>query len=41
MTQIENEIQYKATLLRIEDLLKIVGNDTPPTDPNFIWQIIC
>lgn len=36
MTQIENEIQYKATQQRIEELLKIVGNDTPPTDPNFI-----
>lgn len=36
MTQIENEIQYKATLQRIEELLKVVGNDTPPTDPRFI-----
>ncbi len=36
MTQIENEIQYKATQQRIEELLKVVGNDTEPTDPNFI-----
>ena len=36
LTQIENEIQYKATQQRIEELLKVVGNDTPPTDPNFI-----
>ena len=28
MTQIENEIKYKATQQRIEELLKIVGTDT-------------
>ncbi len=28
--------EYNALCLRIEELLKIVGNDTPPTDKNFI-----
>ncbi len=28
--------EYKALCLRIEELLKIVGNDTPSTDKNFI-----
>ena len=36
MTQIKNETQYKATQQRIEELLKVVSNDTPATDKNFI-----
>ncbi|WP_172914656.1 MULTISPECIES: helix-turn-helix domain-containing protein [Capnocytophaga] len=33
---IQNEIQYKAVMQRIDQLLDLVGNETPPTDPNFI-----
>jgi HTH-type transcriptional regulator/antitoxin HigA len=33
---IKNERQYKAASERIEELLKIVGNDTSTNDKNFI-----
>lgn len=33
---IKNEIQYKATSKRVEELLAIVGNDTPTNDKDFI-----
>ena len=33
---IKNEKQYKAACVRIEELLKVVGNDTPVDDINFI-----
>lgn len=33
---IENEIQYKAIMERIEELLKIVTDSTSKTDKNFI-----
>ena len=36
MGAIKNEIQYNATCKRIEELLQVVGNDTPVTDPSFI-----
>lgn len=36
MTKINNEKEYKVACVRINELLKVVGNDTPPTDPNFI-----
>ena len=36
MTQIKNETQYKASLKRIEELLKVVSNETPATDKDFI-----
>ena len=36
MTQIKNETQYKAAQERIEELLKVVSNETPATDKNFI-----
>ena len=36
MTQIKNETQYKAAQERIEELLKVVTNETPATDKNFI-----
>ena len=36
MTQIKNETQYKATLKRIEERLKVVSNETPATDKDFI-----
>jgi HTH-type transcriptional regulator/antitoxin HigA len=33
---IKNEKQYNAACERIEELLKVVGNDTPTGDKNFI-----
>ncbi|MCL1937026.1 MAG: helix-turn-helix domain-containing protein [Candidatus Azobacteroides sp.] len=33
---IKNEKQYYAACERIEELLKVVGNDTPADDKNFI-----
>ena len=36
MTQIKNEIQYKVALERIEELLKVVSNETPVDDKNFV-----
>ncbi|GHT70245.1 hypothetical protein AGMMS50239_38370 [Bacteroidia bacterium] len=33
---IKNEKQYDATCARIEELLKVVGNETPTDDINFI-----
>jgi len=33
---IKNERQYNAACERIEELLKVVGNDTPASDKNFI-----
>jgi HTH-type transcriptional regulator/antitoxin HigA len=33
---IKNETQYNAACTRIEELLKVVGNDTPADDMNFI-----
>ncbi|MDR2690926.1 MAG: XRE family transcriptional regulator [Dysgonamonadaceae bacterium] len=33
---IKNEKQYNAACARIEELLKVVGNDTPEEDINFI-----
>lgn len=36
MTKIKNEIQYRAALQRIDELLKVVNNETPTDDKNFI-----
>ena len=36
MAQIKNETQYKAACQRIEELLKVVSNDTPNDDKNLI-----
>lgn len=33
---IQNETQYRAIMQRIEELLKIVNNNTSPTDSNYI-----
>ena len=43
MVQIKNEIQYKAACERINELLKVVNNDTPADDKNLlelIWLLI-
>jgi len=36
MTRIENETQYKASMERIEEIMPLVGDDTPLTDKNLI-----
>lgn len=36
MTKIENEAQYRWALQRVEELLPLVTDDTPVTDPNSI-----
>ncbi|MFT3751376.1 MAG: helix-turn-helix domain-containing protein [Paludibacter sp.] len=36
MTQINNETEYEALKLRIEELLELVDNDTPESDKNLI-----
>lgn len=36
MTKINNELEYEATVSRIEELLKVVDNNTTPTDRNMI-----
>lgn len=36
MTKINSEKEYREACNRINELLKVVGNDTPPANPNFI-----
>ena len=36
MATIKTEQQYEKAVERIEELLLVVGNDTPPTDKNFV-----
>jgi len=36
MTKIENEKQYEWAVARVEQLLPLVTDDTPRTDPNSI-----
>jgi len=36
MAELTNEAQYEAMMERIEELLKVVSNDTPVTDRYFI-----
>lgn len=36
MTKIETKKQYKVVCERVEELLKVVNNNTPPDDKNFI-----
>ena len=36
MAQIKTEEQYKAARARIDELLKVVNNDTPKTDKNLL-----
>lgn len=36
MAEIKNELQYEAMIERIEDLLKVVSNDTQVTDRYFL-----
>ena len=36
MAEIQNEIEYQNSIDRIEELLQVVGNDTPTDDQNYI-----
>ena len=36
MGTIKNKIQYEVTCKKVEELLQLVGNDTPVNDENFI-----
>ena len=36
MAEIKNESQYEALIVRIEELLKVVSNDTPVTDRYYL-----
>jgi HTH-type transcriptional regulator/antitoxin HigA len=36
MAKIKNEKQYQVILKRVESLMEIVTEDTPPTDSNYI-----
>ncbi|MFV0536804.1 MAG: type II toxin-antitoxin system HigA family antitoxin [Dysgonomonas sp.] len=40
MTKINNETEYKAIMARIEQLLKIVNDDTPKNDTNYIELVL-
>ncbi|MCH5245002.1 MAG: helix-turn-helix domain-containing protein [Muribaculaceae bacterium] len=40
MTKIENEIQYEWAVSRVEELLSLVNDDTPDTDPNYIELVL-
>ena len=40
MTRIENEMQYNSAMERIEELLKIVNDDTPEDDKNSVLLLI-
>ena len=36
MAKIKTEKQYKAACMRIEELLKVVSNETPADDQNYL-----
>ena len=36
MAKIKTEKQYKAACARVEELLKVVGNNTPTDDKNYL-----
>ncbi|MBO6029687.1 MAG: helix-turn-helix domain-containing protein [Bacteroidales bacterium] len=40
MAKIENETQYEAMMARIDELLKVVGDDTPADDRNSIELVL-
>lgn len=40
MTRIENERQYEWAVARVEQLLPLVNDDTPETDPNYIELVL-
>lgn len=40
MTRIENEMQYNSAMQRIDELLKIVNDDTPENDVNNVELVL-
>lgn len=40
MTRIENDKQYEAAMARIEELLKVVNDDTPEDDINSVELVL-
>ena len=40
MTRIENEMQYNSAMQRIDQLLKIVNDDTPENDINSVELVL-
>lgn len=40
MTKIENENQYDWAVARVEQLLPLVNDETPETDPNYIELVL-
>ncbi len=40
MTKIENESQYEWAVARVEQLLPLVNDETPKTDPNYIELVL-
>lgn len=40
MVRIENEVQYAATMARIEELLPLVGEDTPAEDHRSVELVL-
>ncbi|MDE6444837.1 MAG: helix-turn-helix domain-containing protein [Muribaculaceae bacterium] len=40
MTKIENENQYNWAVERVEQLLPLVNDETPETDPNYIELVL-
>lgn len=40
MTKIENESQYDWAVARVEQLLPLVNDETPETDPNYIELVL-
>lgn len=40
MTQIENEVQYRSAMERIEELLKVVTDATPASDRNSVELVL-
>ena len=40
MAKIKTEKQYKAACMRIEELLKVVSNETPADDQNYLEMVL-
>ncbi len=40
MTQIETEVQYRCAMQRIEELLRVVKEDTPEDDINSVELVL-
>ena len=36
MRMISNEVEYEAIMARVNELVEIVDDDTPPTDKNYV-----